>query len=214
MSDENRSQHAGSFQYQDSRPQCTATYLLPAVLQILQEESQLEVQGKRLFEIGCGSGATAFTLSQLGYEVTGIDPSSSGIELANRNYPDLKLFPGSAYDDLAASYGVFPAVISLDVIEHCFYPRQFAKAFYELLAADGLGIISTPFHGYWKNLAISLLGKWDSHLSPLWDHGHIKFFSKKTLTAILQEAGFLEVRFVRAGGLPGFAKSMVAIVRK
>ncbi len=214
MLDGNRSQHAASFQYRDSRPLCTAAYLLPVLRQILQKESQLEVQGKRLFEIGCGSGATASVLSQLGYEVTGIDLSSSGLELANQNYPDLDLFLGSAYDDLAASYGVFPAVISLEVIEHCLYPRQFAKTLYELLAEGGLGIISTPYHGYWKNLAISLLGKWDSHLSPLWDHGHIKFFSKKTLKAILQEAGFREIRFARAGGLPGFAKSMVAIVRR
>lgn len=41
-------------------------------------------------------------------------------------------------------------------------------------------IISTPYHGYLKNLTLSLLNKWDSHMSPLWHRGHIKLWSKKT----------------------------------
>ncbi|MBC7538558.1 MAG: class I SAM-dependent methyltransferase [Bacteriovorax sp.] len=39
--------------------------------------------GKYALDLGCGTGTTAFTLSQLGFNVTGIDISETAIELAN-----------------------------------------------------------------------------------------------------------------------------------
>ncbi len=57
-------------------------------------------------------------------------------------------------------------------------------------------------------------GKLDSHFTALWDGGHIKFFSMATLTALLKEAGFSDVSFIRVGRIPILAKSMVAIVKK
>jgi len=58
-----------------------------------------------------------------GYEVTGIDLSESGIALGRKSFPHLKLHIGNVYDDLAETYGQFPLGVSLEVIEHCFYPR-------------------------------------------------------------------------------------------
>ncbi len=46
-----------------------------------------------------GNGATAIFLSELGFDVTGVDPSVSGIEVANRSFPHLNLHEGSACDD-------------------------------------------------------------------------------------------------------------------
>jgi hypothetical protein len=37
-------------------------------------------------------------------------------------------------------------------------------------------IITTPYHGYLKNIALSVSVKFDHHVNPLWDGGHIKFF--------------------------------------
>lgn len=75
-------------------------------------------------------------------------------------------------------------------------------------------MISTPYHGYWKNLALALAGKMDDHFTALWDHGHIKFWSVRTLDALLEEAGFVDVCFERVGRVPALAKSMVAVARK
>jgi 2-polyprenyl-6-hydroxyphenyl methylase/3-demethylubiquinone-9 3-methyltransferase len=75
-------------------------------------------------------------------------------------------------------------------------------------------MISTPYHGYWKNLALAITGKMDRHFTALWDNGHIKFWSMKTLTILLEEAGFPDVRFKRVGRIPALAKSMIAIARK
>ena len=57
-------------------------------------------------------------------------------------------------------------------------------------------IISTPYHGYLKNLALAITGKFDRHFTVLWDGGHIKFWSVKTLTKLLNEFGFEVVEFV------------------
>lgn len=54
----------------------------------------------------------------------------------------------------------------------------------------------------------------DSHFTALWDHGHIKFWSMRTLGKLLQEAGFVDVRFERVGRTPALAKSMIAVARK
>ena len=75
-------------------------------------------------------------------------------------------------------------------------------------------VLSTPYHGYWKNLAIALTDKHDAHVNPLWDHGHIKFWSVKTLSRLLGEAGFVDLRFDRVGRIKPLAKSMIAIARK
>ena len=78
----------------------------------------------------------------------------------------------------------------------------------------GTAILSTPYHGYWKNLALALTGRMDQHFTALWDHGHIKFWSMDTLGELLWEAGFVDVRFERVGRIPPLAKSMIAIARK
>lgn len=57
-------------------------------------------------------------------------------------------------------------------------------------------------------------GTLDAHFTALWDHGHIKFWSRATLRALLQEAGFVDIRFERVGRIPPLAKSMIAVARK
>ena len=188
-------------------------YLLPAVFRVL-DELNLPDREQRLFELGTGDGSVAYELTRCGWDVTGVDPSAEGIEQAQIAHPELKLTRGSAYDDLATEYGQFPVVLSLEVVEHVYAPRQYVRTVFDLLATGGTAIISTPFHGYWKNLALALTGSMDDHFTALWDHGHIKFWSKRTLSMLLEEAGFVSVRFELAGRIRPLAKSMIAIARK
>lgn len=185
-------------------------YLLPAV-----ERALASVAPRRLFDLGCGNGSVCAHLAGLGWDVTGVDPSTEGVAQAKRRYPDLKIHPGSAYEPLAERYGTFPCVISLEVVEHLYDPRRYAKTLFSLLRPDGLAVVSTPYHGYWKNLAMAVTGKLDAHFTALWDHGHIKFWSVRTLTALLTEAGFQRpIEFCRVGRIPVLAKSMVALARR
>ena len=105
-------------------------------------------------------------------------------------------------------------VVSTEVIEHLFDPRSLPRFASSVLRPNGHLILSTPYHGYVKNLALSVAGRWDRHFSPLWDGGHIKFWSRATLARLVSEEGFEIVRFVGTGRVPFLWKSMVLIVRK
>jgi 2-polyprenyl-3-methyl-5-hydroxy-6-metoxy-1,4-benzoquinol methylase len=200
--------------YQDAAHSCAHPLLLPVVFRVLEKLGHPPGGGQKIFDLGCGNGSVANALSQHGWVVTGVDPSVEGIQQASTAYPALKLENGSAYDDLATKYGQFPVLLSLEVVEHVYAPRHYAKTVFDLLQPGGTAILSTPYHGYWKNLVMALTGKMDAHFTTLWDHGHIKFWSKKTLTELLTETGFVDIRYECVGRVPALAKSMIAIVRK
>jgi 2-polyprenyl-6-hydroxyphenyl methylase/3-demethylubiquinone-9 3-methyltransferase len=206
------------YRYSGAGLGCSHEYLLPTLLRELARLRPLldEAGGgrARIFELGCGNGSVAKVFTQQGWDVTGVDPSAEGIAQAREHYPDLKLYAGSAYDDLRENYGRFPVVTSLEVVEHIYFPRKYAATVYDLLEPGGTAIISTPYHGYWKNLVMALSGKLDKHFTALWDHGHIKFWSMDTLGILLTEAGFVDIRFERVGRVPALAKSMIAIAKK
>jgi 2-polyprenyl-3-methyl-5-hydroxy-6-metoxy-1,4-benzoquinol methylase len=201
------------YAYEDGDLNPSHDYLVPSVLKILGS-LHLPQDRNRIFELGCGNGAVAEVLTRHGYQLTGVDVSVQGVEQAQRRHPHLSLQLGSAYDCLADTYGRFPVVISLEVVEHLYDPRAFARNLFNLVESSGAAIVSTPYHGYWKNLAMALTGRMDQHFTALWDHGHIKFWSMATLRQLLQEAGFRSITFRRVGRVPALAKSMIAIATK
>ena len=106
---------------------------------------------------------------------------------------------GHTGENLSERFGNFDVVYSLEVIEHVFDPYEYIEQIYWLLEDRGICILSTPYHGYLKNLVISLLGKWDKHFTVLWSGGHIKFWSKSTITKLLQVQGFELLDILRVG---------------
>jgi 2-polyprenyl-3-methyl-5-hydroxy-6-metoxy-1,4-benzoquinol methylase len=197
-------------QYHNADPTYANSYLWPALKNVIQTR---EWPDRRAFDVGCGNGATCGMLFDLGFAVTGIDTSESGIAEAKAAFPSVHAHVRSGYDNLAAIYGTFPLVVSLEVIEHCLDPRAFVKTFLSLIAPGGVGFLSTPYHSYLKNLALAVSAKMDRHFTALWDGGHIKFFSMRTLGQLLEENGAKRVNFTRVGRFPILAKSMVAIVK-
>jgi 2-polyprenyl-6-hydroxyphenyl methylase/3-demethylubiquinone-9 3-methyltransferase len=57
------------------------------------------------------------------------------------------------------------------------------------LKPAGHFIVSTPYHGWLKNVVLALSGKMDNHFTALWDGGHIKFWSRETLSRLLRSKG-------------------------
>lgn len=196
--------------YRHAKPNRSLTYLLPAILKGLEKNRSV----RRIFEIGCGTGDLANLLTRKGYNVLASDPSTSAIAIARFRFPEQSFEEASAYDDLSARFGSWDAVVSTEVIEHLYRPKIFAQTAFHLLASNGTLIMSTPYHGYWKNLALALSGKMDDHFMALRDHGHIKFWSEKTITKLLSDAGFNSIEISRAGRMPALAKSMVIVARK
>ena len=201
-------EQTAEYRYDSAASTDAHAYLVPAVEKIVAS-----LRPSRIIELGCGNGSVAYRLSKYA-QVIGIDASQSGVNIANRNFSGLKIEQGSVYDDLRAKYGEFPLVLSLEVVEHLYDPRRFARTMYDLVEPGGTAIVSTPYHSYWKNLAIAVAGRMDSHFTALWDGGHIKFWSMQTLRLLLTEVGFRDVRFFRVGRIPALAKSMIAIAKR
>ena len=200
------------FEYSNDWPSHTASYLWPVLLQVIRSRAFSQ---KRVFDLGCGNGATAEMLSNEGFDVTGVDPSASGIEIAKRRRNvNLRFHVASSHDDLAEKFGTFPLVVSLEAISFVLDTKLFAQRIFELVEDDGVAVVSATYHGFLKNLMISIVNGWDKHLDPLSDNGLIKFFSPETLGRLLTSAGFKRIEMVKAGRIPMFAKSMVAIVYK
>jgi 2-polyprenyl-3-methyl-5-hydroxy-6-metoxy-1,4-benzoquinol methylase len=190
------------------------TYLVPPVLHELRQ--RFPKGGARLIDMGCGDGFAADALSKAGFHVRGFDLSEAEIAVARARNPELDLQVMSLYDDGVSIFSrpVPDAVLALEVVEHLFTPKALFAQAYKLLPSGGLLLVSTPYHGYFKNLALSILNRWDSHLDVTWDGGHIKFFSPKTLAAMAETAGFQCERVISVGRIPGFAKSMILVANK
>jgi 2-polyprenyl-3-methyl-5-hydroxy-6-metoxy-1,4-benzoquinol methylase len=136
--------------------------------------------------------------------------SLSGIEIASKHHT-AATFCVAPIDRLLPKdlHKRFDLVVAIEVIEHLLLPRQLFDRAREALKPGGELIVSTPFHGYWKNLAIALSGKFDSHWHPLRDYGHVKFFSPATLNRLFDEQGFEVKQVKRVGRIPTLARSMM-----
>ena len=202
---------AAEYEYPDAQARWNDDYVWKAVA---RELTRLTPPSKRVFELGCGNGVSAARMKMLGFSVTAVDPSTGGVSAATAAYPGIAFEVGEVDDPLSERFGQFPVVVSIEVLEHCYSPKRFAQCALELLEPGGHLIATTPYHGYVKNLAIALAGKMDDHFGALWEGGHIKFFSMRTLRALLEGAGFENVRIDRVGRIGPLAKSMVVTARK
>jgi 2-polyprenyl-3-methyl-5-hydroxy-6-metoxy-1,4-benzoquinol methylase len=110
--------------------------------------------------------------------------------------------------------GLFDLVISCDVIEHLYSPLELLRCAYKVLKPGGKLLLVTPYHGYWKNLALAITGKFDSHFEVHHEGGHIKFFSVKSLSALLINESFKNLRFSYYGRLPFLWMNMICISTK
>jgi 2-polyprenyl-6-hydroxyphenyl methylase/3-demethylubiquinone-9 3-methyltransferase len=126
-------------------------------------------------EAGCGNGSFSRILADQGFGVRGVDLAETGILHARESVPHGRFEVASVYDDLESLFeGQFHAVVSLEVIEHLYDPRTFVKNVFNCLHPGGLFVLSTPYHGWLKNVGIAVSGKHDKHYNPLYDGGHIK----------------------------------------
>ena len=168
-------------------------------------------------DLGCGTGYLAGQLIAQGRQVVGVDASESGIDLARRVHGAAAEFVCSPIDAaLAGQLGKsrFDVVVSSDVIEHLYHPRHLVACAHEILKPGGYLVVGTPYHGYIKNLALSLLGRWDAHHEPNSNGGHIKFFSVTTLRWLLEQGGFHDLGFHFFGRAPFLWKHMICVASR
>jgi len=202
-----------SYEYRAANREVSHVYLKPSVDYFLREIPP----GSAVLDLGCGNGSFLSLFQQRGWHLYGVDFSPTGIEFAKKTYPEIDFTLANAElpgGDLLKRVGPMDLIISTEVIEHLYDPKAFILNAYCLLKPGGILVLTTPYHGYLKNLLLAAAGKLDQHFTVMWDHGHIKFWSRKTLEEALAEAGFRSVAMRGAGRLPWMWKSMVMRARR
>lgn len=171
-------------------------------------------QFQRVLDVGTGNGSLIPSWIAQGWSVSAMEPDEEGFRIASR-YSSADIRQIGVGDQMPPEWrNAFDAVISLEVVEHLFNPHQLVSAIEVALKPGGIAIISTPYHGYIKNLMLSFMGKWDFHHHPERTGGHIKFFSIKTLDNIFKNKSFELIEFRGAGRVPFLWKSMVVVFKK
>jgi ubiquinone biosynthesis O-methyltransferase len=186
-------------------------YLIKSIENTLKN---LNTSNIELLDIGCGNGVLTSKISKFFKHTTGIDLSGTGIELAQKMKNERLTFKNMSIDDMIESKKKFKFITSFEVIEHQYLPDDFLNKINKILEDDGILLLSTPYNGYIKNLIISLLGKNDWHYNPLWRHGHIKFFSVKTLRNILEKCNFKIIKKQFSGRFYPISCSMIFLNKK
>jgi SAM-dependent methyltransferase len=171
---------------------------------------------KSICDLGCGNGHIAGRLASRGYDVTGIDASRSGIEIARRRYPGVTFVEGMIDSELPGRTRLekFDLVISSDVIEHLYRPADLLELASSLVKPMGHLLVGTPYHGYLKNVVLAVTGRMDGHFSVHHDGGHIKFFSVKTLSELVSNHYFGDPSFEFYGRGRWLWKNMICHARR
>ena len=185
----------------------SASYLNRTIVSLVRKTG-----AERVLDAGCGNGTLSRQLCDAGHQITGVDWDPKAVALAAARVPEGR-FSSGLFCDLPPRSD-FDAVVSTEVIEHLYDPNELLQFAFNALRDGGTFIITTPHHGYLKNLAISIVNGWDKHFMVDVLAGHIKFFSRRTLTAALERNGFHVEQFKGIGRAPFLRKSMILIARK
>jgi len=196
--------------FENDHPSHAFHYLQKPLLNLLNADKT-----QYILDIGCGNGYLANYLVSKGYNAYGTDASVKGIEIAKKANPDRFFIQDIASGNIPVQLQniQFSTIISTEVIEHLYNPAAFIALCKKSLAPGGELIISTPYHGYLKNLMLALLNRWDTHVDPNWLGGHIKFWSAGTLGLLLKQHEFEVISFKGCGRIPYLWKSMIIKAR-
>jgi 2-polyprenyl-3-methyl-5-hydroxy-6-metoxy-1,4-benzoquinol methylase len=144
----------------------------------------------RLLDIGCGAGTYLKLMSDLGWDVGGIEPDAEAVRKARR--AGLEVRQGTMADVDVDLDGVFDVITVGHVIEHTHDPIAALVAARRVLKPHGLLWIGTP------NLGSLGAHLFRSHWRALEPPRHLVLFTGEALTAALHRAGFTGVRPVRS----------------
>ena len=142
----------------------------------------------RVLDVGCGDGRATRVLAGRCRQVVGVDISPQALRAAKQGSAGGRWLCASLEGDLPFPDSSFDVVHCCEVIEHLLDVPGALRVLHRILRSGGLLFLSTPYHGLLKNLAIVLLG-FERHFDP--SGPHIRFFTTRSLSRLLREAGFV-----------------------
>jgi 2-polyprenyl-3-methyl-5-hydroxy-6-metoxy-1,4-benzoquinol methylase len=143
--------------------------------------------GLSLLEIGCGMGDFLLEAQSIGFNVSGLEVTDHLVDFANRRLGFSSVQKGFIETSNFQKES-FDVVAFFDVIEHVRNPVDFLTHVSGLLKRNGKVYIVTPSLDSWS---AKLLGKnWMEYKVE-----HLFYFSRKSMTLLLEKTGFHNISF-------------------
>jgi len=152
----------------------------------------LRPSGGRLLDVGCGNGIfLELFLRRSGWEVVGVDLSSAAVDRCREKGIHAVQVTIEAFDDADG----FDVVTLWEVLEHVFDPLAVLRRCRDLMRPGGALVLTTPNIGGFDYL---VLGSDSSNiLAPV----HLNYFDLRSLTLMLERAGFSRIEVTTPGKL-------------
>jgi len=141
----------------------------------------------KILEIGFGSGKMLSKFLEKGHAVYGIEAEMLEIDINERLKKEGTLY-FDTIENIELPEEEFDVIYGIHVIEHVENPDIVFKKCYKALKKDGVVYFLTP-DGRSKGLVLFKDAWWN-----LEDPTHVRFFSDKSVTIMLQKAGFTSVK--------------------
>jgi glycosyltransferase involved in cell wall biosynthesis len=95
----------------------------------------------------------------------------------------------------------FDVIVCADVLEHLRRPEDLLAQLRSVLVSRGAVIASVPNFGHWYSRGRTALGLFDYDQRGILDHGHVRFFTRRSFERLTRNAGLTPLRR-HATGLP------------
>ena len=145
--------------------------------------------GETVLDLGCGAGEFSAALAQAGATPVCVDVAREALRRAGERVPGLDLRLWGENEPLPLQDGSVDIVWAGEVIEHVVDVAPWLSEVRRVLRPGGKLLLSTPHHGPLTLLRLALSPRrFAQHFEPRSDH--VRFFSPRTLRALLDELGF------------------------
>jgi len=167
----------------------------------------------RVLDVGCGEGWFAAAVAQAGAEVVAVDVAEEPLRRARARYPDLDLRIVDAEGSWALEDASFDLVWVGETIEHVADTAGWLSELRRVLRPGGGLLLSTPDHGRAAMLGLAISRRaFHAHFDPRSEH--LRFYTGRTLTELLEDFGFEAICVRRSGGLPGARRLLLVSARR
>jgi 2-polyprenyl-3-methyl-5-hydroxy-6-metoxy-1,4-benzoquinol methylase len=145
--------------------------------------------GERVLDLGCGAGEFSAALAAAGAQPIGVDVAAEALRRAAARAPGLDLRLWRAGEPLPLDDNAVDVVWAGEVIEHVADVAPWLSEVRRVLRPRGTLLLTTPHHGPLTLLRLALSPRrFAEHFEPRSDH--VRFFSPRTLRALLDDLGF------------------------
>jgi 2-polyprenyl-3-methyl-5-hydroxy-6-metoxy-1,4-benzoquinol methylase len=163
----------------------------------------------RVLDAGCGEGQLTAAIADAGYRVLGVDVAEEPLRRARSRHADLELRRVEPDGDWPLADASFDVVWSGETIEHVADTARWLSELRRVMRSGASLILSTPAHGPLTRLGLALSRqRFERHFDPRADH--LRFYTPRTLTRLLEDFGFEQVEMHEAGGVPGARRALLA----